>query len=145
MCLKAHNVIQGSLCIILSQLNHSMGQLASMRIHQAHWLQGTKEQGILPSRGHFLHRHTALKENFLFKAVGFCLFRINQLLPEMLILLLVHRAINIGRLSLIIAGSLPSRRHIHRLQSDNRGCCIVKIQILLSHKLANILSQGSSR
>ena len=113
VCLKAHDVVKGALRIILPQLHHCMGKPPGMGIFQPHRLQRAKQQGILSPGSHFLHRHAALKENLLLKAVGFRLFRIHQLLPEMPVLLPVHGAVDICRLPLVVTGGLPGLGHIH--------------------------------
>ncbi len=72
-------------------------------ILEAPRLQRTVAQGVLAPAGHDLHRHTALEDHRVLKAVDLGLLGRGQRLPEGVVLLLRHGAVALGALA----------RHLH--------------------------------
>ena len=79
--------------------------------------------------GHDLHRHTALKNLTVLKAVDLRLLGGGQLLPESVILLLIHRAVYIIICALVIAGAHPRIIHIHTFGRHQRRRRIKKVEV----------------
>ena len=78
--------------------------------------------------GHDLHGHTALKYHLVLKAVDRGLLGRGQLLPEGVVLLLGHGAVDIVRRSPVIPGAEPGLVHVHALGGDPGGRRVVEVE-----------------
>ncbi|CAN4008652.1 DUF998 domain-containing protein, partial [Dysosmobacter welbionis] len=93
--LEAHQVVHRAVGVVSPQLHHGVGLLSRAGILQPPGLQGAVAEGIVAPAGHDLHGHTALKYHLVLKAVDRGLLGRGQLLPEGVVLLLGHGAVDI--------------------------------------------------
>ena len=129
MGLEAHQVIDASLGVVLAQLHHGVGLPAGPGVLQAPWFQRAVAQRVMPPAGHNLHRHAALKNLAVLKAVDLCLLCGGKRLPEGVILRLIQRTVDIVRRALIIAGAEPRPLHIHALSGHQRRRGVIKMEV----------------
>ena len=143
MCLKTDKIIQRARRIVAAQLYNGIRCLSGVRIAQTDRLERTVQQGIMSAASHHFHRHAALKHLLVLKAVHRCLFCLAQRLPECIVLLSVHRAVDVIRRALVIAGRKIGTVHIHRFKADNRCRRIIKMQVFMCAELVvNALEQS---
>jgi len=143
MGLKSHNIINSTGTVVLPELHHRIGLLPGFGILEPHGLQRPIAQGILPPAGHDLHRHAALKDLFILKAMYRRLFGTGKLPDKALILLLVHGAVDIVRCPLVVAGGKPAVLHVQRLKAHQRRSRIIEIESLRTTKeFGNSLRHG---
>ena len=105
--LEAHQIVDALGRVVLPQLQHRIGLHPGFRVRQAHGLHGAVAQGIQASAGHDLHRHTALENPLVLKAMDLRLLSGDQLFHKGLVLLLIHGAVHIVRCSPVVAGLPP--------------------------------------
>ena len=74
MRLETHNIENTAFGVVLPQLNHGKGFLASAGVRQPHRLQGTIAQCVPAPAGHDFHRHTAFKDASVIEFVELSLF-----------------------------------------------------------------------
>ena len=127
--LEAHDVVNGPLGVVLAQLHHGRGLPSGLGVLQSHRLQRSVAQGIPPPAGHHLHRHTALKDPGVLKAMDLRLLGGGQSLPEALVLLLRHGAVDVVRRPPVIPGGKPGALHVHAVKGDQRGRRVKEVQI----------------
>ena len=106
--LEADEVIHTSLSVFFSELYYGIRLLAHALIYKSDGLQGSEKQSFSSSASHYLYGHTALKylEILLLFAVKLLECRFlsrDKRLPEGVILLLVHRAVDIIGVALVVS------------------------------------------
>ena len=107
--LKADHVEQRAQRIVLAQLHNGIGfHVRIMRIGQAHRLHRSPTQSLATALGHHFNRQAAIKIRRVFPFLEFGFRAINQRVNEGIILVFIHRAVEIGglvglRLTLVIA------------------------------------------
>ncbi|CAN3960230.1 Phosphate-binding protein, partial [Dysosmobacter welbionis] len=126
--LEAHQVVHRAVGVVSPQLHHGVGLLSRAGILQPPGLQGAVAEGIVAPAGHDLHGHTALKYHLVLKAVDRGLLGRGQLLPEGVVLLLGHGAVDIVRRSPVIPGAEPGLVHVHALGGDQGGRRVVEVE-----------------
>ena len=125
--LEPHQVVHRARRVILAQLHNGIGLLARARINQPNGLHRPKGQHHVPAARHAFHRHTAFKYHILLKAMDGRGFGAQKRLHKGVILLTVHRAIEII-IPAIIARGAEHLLHIQRFRHhDGRGR-IIKMQ-----------------
>ena len=67
--LEAHQIVHALGGVVLPQLHHGIRLMTGGGISQPNGLHGAVAQGIHPPPRHDLHRHTALKDVFVLKAM----------------------------------------------------------------------------
>ena len=128
--LEAHQVVDSAVGIVPAQLYHGKGLPARLWIPQAPGFQGPVAQGLLPPAGHDLHRHTALKDMLVLKAVDLRLLGGAQLGPEGQVLLLGHGAVDIVGGALVVPGGKEGAVHIHALKGDQGGGGVKEVEVM---------------
>lgn len=110
-------------------------------------LQGAVAQRVLATAGHDLHGHAALKDLPVLEAVYLRLLRVDQLLPEGLVLLLAHGAVDIVGRALVIAGGEIRALHVNALKAHKRGGGVVEMQrlVLFAPELRQLRREGVGR
>ena len=140
--LKADNIINSALGVVLSQLHHGVGFRPGAGIHQSHRLQGPISQGILAPSGHDLHRHTAFKHAPVVKAVDLRLLCGGELTDKGRVLVLCHGAVYIISGALAVSGGEKGRIHIHAVQSYYGRHGVVEVQVECGTELFYALGHG---
>ena len=133
-CLEADDVVDRPLRIVLPQLDDGVGTLSRLRMLKPYGLQRSIEQCRLSAQCHDFDGHTALEEDLLFKVVRLCCFCRGQRRPKSIILCLVHRAVDVRRLTLPIAGGTIRCTHINARRTHQRRCGIVEIERIIAEE-----------
>ena len=129
MGLEAHQVIDAALGIVPTKLHHGVGPPARPGIVQSPGFQGTVQQRVMAPTSHDLHRHTALEHHAVLKAVDLRLLGMGQLLPEGVVLLLIHWAVYIIIRSFIVPGAHPGVVHVHAFGGHQRCRRVKEMEI----------------
>ena len=121
MRLEADDIVHAVFLIILAELNHRIGILPCARIRQSHRLHRAEAHRIFPACCHDFDRHAAFEDFFIFKAMYRCHLRFAERFTKGLVLLLIHRAVQVRRFALVVAGHAVHDVHIERLLRHD-GC-----------------------
>ena len=132
MGLEADDVIDRACRIVLSQLDDGIGLAACLRVLQADGLQRAVTQRIHAAAGHDLHGHAALKNMLVLKAVNRRFLRGFQRFDKGDVLVLLHCAVNIIRISPVIARSKPRLVHVDGIKGNERRGSVEKAHVLLT-------------
>ena len=134
MCLESHQIIHGVPYIILTELYDCIRLLARCRIRKSNRFHRSETHRIFPAGRHNFYRHTPFENISLFKSVHVGYLCRSESFIKGFILSLIHRTIQISRLSLIIAGHTVNDIHVERFFCDNRCSGIIKMKTLSSAK-----------
>src|SRR5215203_4311295 len=129
-CLEAHDVVQAALCVVLAQLHHGVGDLARAGVRKAHRLHRTEAQGVLAAAGYGLHGEAALEVQILFEVLYGAKFGGRHVIYEGVVLLLGHRAVQVGGLALVVAGGAIDHRLVQRVAVDDGRSRFVEVEPL---------------
>ncbi len=148
MGLESDEVINAAVLIILAKLNDGERLFSGPRVFQSARFQGAVAKGFSSPSGHDLHRHTALKDFLILKAVDLGLFCGNKGIPESVVLFLTHRAIDVISGTLIITRPHPGEVHIDTFCGDQWSCRVKEVEGGQAHKgldrfRQRVRSQGS--
>src|SRR6185312_16844920 len=96
--LKSNQVPQASGAILTSQLNDRMRSPSRSRVRKSDRLERTEAQRLTPARVHLFHRHATGEVRNLVELVTVKLIGRGQCVGERVVLVLRHRAVEIGAL-----------------------------------------------
>ena len=128
MGLEAHQIVDAPLRVVPAELHHGVGLLPGGRVLQATGLQRPVAEGVLPPAGHDLHRHTALEDQLVLKAVDRGLLGVTELPPEGPVLLLRQGAVDVVGAALVVPGGEPRPGHIHALVGHQGGGGVKEVE-----------------
>jgi hypothetical protein len=124
--LKADHVKGGSGGVLLAKLDYGVRPSAGARIGETHGLHATKGQGLTAPFSQDLDRKTALEVTHLLELPELDLLGAQDGIDEGLILLLVERAVHVGRIAaLVVSGGPKSNVEIDRIGRNDGSDCIV--------------------
>ena len=132
--LKSDDIKQCAQSIVPAQLHHGVRLIVwIMGVAQPNRFHGTKAKGFAATFGHDLNRKAAVKIPSCFTGFKLGFFSVEKRIDKGLILLFVHRAIEIGCalffcVALIIARLHPGAVHVDAIGIYDRSNCIKKGQ-----------------
>ena len=129
MGLEAHQIVNGAVGVVPPELHHGVGPPPRPGIIQSSRFQGAVQQRVMATAGHDLHRHTSLEHLTVLKAVDLRLLGMGQLLPEGVVLLLIHWAVYIIVCALIVPGAHPGVVHVHAFGGHQRCRRVKEMEI----------------
>ena len=144
MRLEAHQIVDGPFRVVPPQLHHGVGLPPCRGVLQPTRLQRAVAQGVLPPPGHHLHRHAALEDALILKAVDLRLLSPAQLPPERLVFVLFQRAVDIVRRPLVVPGRKPCPGQVDALKGHQRrgGVKEVERAALAADEAHQVLRHG---
>jgi len=134
--LEADDIIQCAQLVIAAQLHHGIGFIVGiMGVGQADGLHRAKAQRFASAFGHHLDREAAVEIARRLAFLEFGFIRGQQRVDERLVLVLGHRAVEVGctlflGLALVIARLHPRFAHIDAVVVDDRRDRVEKGQCL---------------
>ena len=134
MRLKSHEVVHSSLFVLLAELNDRVRLLAYALVDKSDGLERSEEKRVLAASCHYLDRHTALEHLDVLlllvavKLLEFCFFSGHKCLPESVVLLLIHRAVDVIRIALVVARGKESDVGVDALSRHDRCCCVKEVK-----------------
>ena len=126
--LEADKVIDAALRVVAPQLDDGIGLFPRLRVSQTARLEGAVAERIVSAARHDLDGHAALEDVFILKAVYARFLRGRERLPEGIVLLLRHRAVDVVRRPLVVARGEKRRIHVDALKRHERRGGIEKVQ-----------------
>ena len=102
--LEADDVVEAALGVVLPELHDGVGDLTGSRVGEADGLHGPEAEGIFSPAGDGLDGETALEIEILLEVFYGAQLGGSQVLDEGVVLLFGHRAVQVCRLALAIAG-----------------------------------------
>ena len=132
MRLKADKVIDGPQRVVLSQLHNRIRFFSRLRVLETHRLHRTVAERIFAPARHNLDRHAAFKDVLVLKAVNRRFLRGFQRFDKGDVLVLLHCAVNIIRVSPVIARSKPRLVHVDGIEGNERRGSVEKAHVLLT-------------
>ena len=128
MRLEADKVINAALRVVAPELDDGVGLLPRLRVAQAARLERTVAERVVPPARHDLDGHTALEDVLILKAVHRRFLGGGERLPESVVLLLRHGAVDVVRRTLVVARGEKRRIHVDALKRHERGGGVEKVQ-----------------
>src|ERR671932_7673 len=114
--------------VVLPELYGRVGLLAGARIRKADGLHWAEPQRLGAATCDHLDRQTSLEVHVLLEVLYGGELRSHERLDEGVILLLVHRAVQVGSPTLTVTGGEIDFLLVQRLAEDDGGCRIVEKQ-----------------
>src|SRR5919199_1249199 len=139
--LEAHHVEESPLGVILPELHHRVGLLAGPRVRQPDRLHRAEAQGLVAAAGYGLHGEASLEVHILLKVLYRGELRGGEGFDEGVVLLPTHRAVQVRRLALAVAGGEVDGLLVERVAEEDRGRGVVEVERLAGERLY-LLHQG---
>src|SRR5918993_3731423 len=128
--LEADEVVEASLGVVLPQLHDCVGNLAGSGVREADRLHGPEAEGVFSAPGYGLDRETALEVQVLLEILYGAEFGGSQVLYESVVLLFGHRAVQVGSLTLAVAGGAVDDGVVQRVAVDDGRGRVVEVERL---------------
>ena len=142
--LEAYNIEQGSLLVILPQLDNRKGFFSCPGIFQPNRLHGTKGKHHPTTACHGFNRHAAFEHLGFLEAVHFGSFCRQQSIHKGIVFFFRHGAVEII-ISPVIPGLTEDLIHVQGFQRYDRRSCIIEMQRAQTGKCCNGISQRIRR
>src|SRR3712207_4024333 len=139
--LKADDVVEAALGVVLPQLHDGVGDLARSGVREADRLHGTEADGVFSAAGDRLDRETALKVQVLLEVFYGAEFGGSQIIYKSIVLLLGHRTVQVCSLTLAVAGGAVDDGVVQRVAVDDGRGRVVEVERLPGNVL-NLLCQS---
>ena len=139
MGLEADDIIDVPRRVVPAKLHHCVRLFSRLRVPESHRLQRAIAQGILAPTGHDLHRHTALKDVFVLKAVDRRFLRRGKLADKGGVFLPAHSTVDIVSRASVVAGGVPGVVHVDGVQRYQRRRRVKEMKVV---RLAEILGDS---
>ena len=145
MSLEADNIVHRIFFIILTQLDNSIRFLPCPRIRKSYRFHRPETHRILTALRHHFHRHTPFKDISFFKPVDFRCLRRPERLIKCIVFLFVHGAVQVCRLSLIVAGHPVHDVHIKGFFHHDGRCGIIEVKSFTAAELFYAVRKSAVR
>ena len=140
--LTADHIIDAAPGIVLTKLNDGPWPLAGSGIVQPDRPQGPEQQRPGAPPGHLLDRQAGLEEEVFLKVMQRRRLGVHQLFIEVLILLSIEGAVQIGGSALAVSGGGEDLALVEAVGLDQRRDGIVEEEILLPQASGQVTGQG---
>ncbi len=141
--LETDHVPQGAERIVLAQLDHRIGPAACARVVETDALHRAVAQRFDTARRHHLDRHAAFEVGrVLLPLLELGLFALVQRRDEGLILVLVHRAVDVVLAALVPARGHPADVHVDAVAVNDRGNGVEEGEGVAARDLGNGVGQA---